>query len=178
VIPVDAGREPWQPGLDNGDETLLQAYLRMPKDSPQSIPWYVSMLEHPASPLALPGAVSLFEHDCIHLVLGRGLASRDEAFVLGFTMGSSRSCTRWQRELFLVCAQRLYRGSFRFSKADTEVYELAFETARTSNVEPLDQPNYRDHLPLSLANVREALGISVEKLRTLYEIERSLSKSP
>jgi hypothetical protein len=32
-------------------------------------------------------------HDCMHVILGRGLLNQDEAFVIGFTMGSARKIT-------------------------------------------------------------------------------------
>ena len=63
----------WNPGLKNDAVRLGDVYDGMPKDPASAVPWYVRMLENPASPLALPGAIDLFGHDCLHALLGRGL---------------------------------------------------------------------------------------------------------
>ena len=62
----------WNPGLKNDAVRLGDVYDGMPKDPASAVPWYVRMLENPASPLALPGAIDLFGHDCLHALLGRG----------------------------------------------------------------------------------------------------------
>src|SRR5262245_53610248 len=109
----------WNPGLDDPERSLASIYQSMPGNLVGAIPWLVKLLENPKSPLAFPGAIDLFGHDCIHILLGRGLLPQDEAFVIGFTMGSSR-CPRWQAAMFRWCAEQLYQGTFRFSHLDAE----------------------------------------------------------
>jgi hypothetical protein len=91
LTPQNSPRD-WDPGLDNDGLTLCSVYDGMPKDGADAVPWYVRLLENPRSPVALPGAIDLFGHDCLHIVLGRGLLAQDEAFVIGYTMGSAPRC--------------------------------------------------------------------------------------
>jgi hypothetical protein len=163
----------WDPGLDNGRRSLAEVYETLPGNAPSKVPWYVRTLEHPSSPLALAGATDLFGHDCIHVVLGRGLTPQDEAFVLGFTMGASRRSCSWQRRLYRLCAQRIYRGAYRFSRLDGEVFDFAVEAARSAGTEPLHRSDfYRARFHHPLGDIRRALGVKVDVLARIYERER------
>jgi hypothetical protein len=164
----------WAPGLANADQTLAAVYAGMPRDPASTVAWYVKLLENPKSPLALPGAVDLFGHDCIHILLGRGLSSRDEAFVLGFTMGSSPSLRAWQTALFRCCARRLYRNPYRFSELDDRVYLFARDAARRIGCRPLPGFDYRQAFERPLGELRGALRLDASRLRALYaeELER------
>ena len=73
------------------------------------IHWFVWLLENPSSPISLTGAVDLYNHDIIHILLNRGMEVKDEAMVIGFTMGNSKSTSSWVRWLFEFCARYLYR---------------------------------------------------------------------
>ena len=64
------------------------------------IHWFVWLLENPSSPISLTGAVDLYNHDIIHILLNRGMEVKDEAMVIGFTMGNSKSTSSWVRWLF------------------------------------------------------------------------------
>jgi hypothetical protein len=163
----------WNPGLDNGDRRLSEVYKTMPGDPPSRVPWYVRVLENPASPLALAGAVDLFGHDCIHIVLGRGLLQQDEAFVLGFSMGASRRCSDWQRALFRFCARRVYRGPYQFRDVDGEVFDFAVDAGRSAGAEPLHAVDFRALFERPLSEVRRRLGVRADVLRSLYQVERT-----
>ena len=57
----------------------------------EDVPLIIKLVENPKYDIGLfAGNVSLYNHDCIHLLLGRGLRVKDEAFVIGFTMGSTK----------------------------------------------------------------------------------------
>jgi hypothetical protein len=161
----------WNPGLDNAESSLGSWYRSLPGDAASTVPWYVALLENPASPLALAGAVDLFAHDCVHILLGRGLLQQDEAFVLGFTMGSSRRCSAWQAALFRFCARRVYRGTYRFSALDDEVFAFALVAARRLRCMPLDSVDFRAALERPLSELRRSLGLDVAALRALYAKE-------
>jgi hypothetical protein len=167
----------WTPSLDDAESCLGSAYAAMPRDPPGAVPWYVRLLENPRSPVALAGAIDLFGHDCIHIVLGRGLTPQDEAFVLGFTMGSSR-CPRWQAALFCWCARWLYRGSYRFQPRHCEVYRAAFEAARSGGVKALDGIDFQSWLDVPLGQLRRWLGIAPGWLHSLYAEEARRWPSP
>jgi len=54
------------------------------------------------------GAVDLKRHDDIHLALGRGLLPKDEAFAIGFTMGTSNKVSTAEEKLFGWISKHLY----------------------------------------------------------------------
>lgn len=165
-------QQSWTPSRYDSRRTLGDLYACLPGDAATSVPWYVKLLENPKSPLALAGAVDLFTHDCIHLVLGRGLLPQDEAFVLGFTMGTSARCPRWNVRLFAFCARRLYGSSYRFSDLDHAVFHYAVRAGRTSRVMPLGDVDFTALLDQPLVRVRDRLGLSRRLLDEIYQGER------
>lgn len=162
----------WTPGLYDDQRTLGELYACLPGDAANDVPWYVRLLENPESPVALAGAVDLFSHDCIHLVLGRGLLPQDEAFVLGFTMGTSAPCPGWHARLLGYCARYLYRGPYRFSELDREVFHYAVAAGRTSQALPLGGIDFAALLDRPLAGVREHVGLRWQWLDAVYQSER------
>ena len=58
----------------------------------EDVPLIIKLVENPKyfTSKLFTGAVDLFTHDCIHVLLGRGLLPKDEAFVIGYTMGSGK----------------------------------------------------------------------------------------
>jgi len=161
----------WSPGLDNSESSLASIYRGMPRDTESAIPWLVRLLENPTSPVALAGAIDLFGHDCIHVLLGRGLLPQDEAFVLGFTMGSSAASPRWQMALFRWCAEHLYPSAYRFSRLDAEVFAFAHGAARRWRGPSLDRVDFRAWLERPLGALRGALRIDPSWLRAVYREE-------
>jgi hypothetical protein len=163
----------WNPGLDNEGATLRDQYLAMPRAQAPSIPWYIKLLENPASPIAFPGAVDIFAHDCIHIVLGRGALAQDEAFVVGFTMGASGRLSRRQQRWFRLWASVVYRGMYRFTPIDRQVFDLGIETAARMNPAPLDRVAFEPLMDRPLGEIRAELGIDRAQLITTYERERA-----
>jgi hypothetical protein len=173
MMPSASSRD-WRPGLANDHQTLGEVLATLPGDPASSVPWYVRMLENPKSPVAFGGAIDLFGHDCIHVLLGRGTDQQDEAFVIGFTMGASGELTRWQELAFRWCTANLYRGVYRFSAEDQEVFDLAVSVGRSSGCRPLHTVDYRPLLHMPLGQVRPLLGIRVDMLCMAYECEYRL----
>ena len=167
-------KDEWNPGLDNAGASLRSVYSSLPGNGPADVPWYVRLLESPRSPLALAGAIDLFGHDCLHVLLGRGLLQQDEAFVLGFTMGSAQSCPDWQARCFRWCAEHLYRGAYRFGAIDGQVFRYAFEAARCGSCVALSDFDFRAWLDRPLAALRAETGIEPAWLRGLYAAEAAL----
>ena len=89
----------WSPGLDNDDLTLEYVLETMPGVDAVEIPLIIRLFENPSSMIAFPGAISLERHDAMHVLLGRGLMIQDEAFVIGYTMGSHKKLKDWQKLL-------------------------------------------------------------------------------
>ena len=90
------------------------------------IHWFVWLIENPKSPVSLTGAVDLHNHDIIHILLDRNMDVRDEAMVIGFTMGNSKMTSSWVRWLFEFCAKYLYPVGYRFDEQDLLEYERGF----------------------------------------------------
>ena len=93
---------------------------------PSKIHWFVWLLENPKSPISLTGAIDLYNHDIIHILLDRGMLNRDEAMVIGFTMGNSETTSSRVRWLFEFCARYLYPESYRFNEYDLLEFERGF----------------------------------------------------
>ena len=54
------------------------------------------------------GSTDLRTHDFIHILLGRGVMIKDEAFVIGFTMGNANRVTTTEERLFSLITQYFY----------------------------------------------------------------------
>jgi hypothetical protein len=85
----------WQIALSRSELTLRERLdsLAAVGARQQEIPLIVHLLENPKYRLPgmtlFHGAVNIEAHDRIHILLGRGLLTEDEAFIIGFTMGST-----------------------------------------------------------------------------------------
>jgi hypothetical protein len=82
----------------------------------KQIHWFIWLMENPNSPIALTGAIDLYNHDIIHILLDRGMDIRDEAMVIGFTMGNSNKTRSWVRWIFEFIAQHLYPAGYKFGE--------------------------------------------------------------
>ena len=94
--------EQWVPKGDKKLKTFIKE-MEPFKLHQEDVPLIIKLVENPnyATSKLFTGAVDLFTHDCIHALLGRGLLPKDEAFVIGFTMGSTKKMSRWRKSLFL-----------------------------------------------------------------------------
>ena len=165
--------EDWHLPLTRGGVTLDQAIddLARVGAAPEEIPFMVRLAENPEYDL-FHGAVDLRTHDCIHLLLGRGLLAKDEAFVIGFTMGSTHKMGATEEKLFTLVAQHLYPGIYRFDEDDVRVFRDAVRLAFVSDCAALDKVDYDRHLERTLDELRRDLGIEVDLLHAYYAIER------
>ena len=91
------------------------------------IPWLVWLMENPKSPLHLHGASALNDHDYVHVILDRGQANNDEAFVIGFTMGNDDRTKNWEVKLFKFISSKLYPKKERFTKEQLKIFDEGFK---------------------------------------------------
>ena len=162
----------WFPGLDNDERTLRAVLAELPAAPPTAIPWIVRAFENDKSWLRLHGAVNLRKHDMIHVLLGRGLLDQDEAFVIGFTMGSTRAVSRPERWFFKFAVSRLYPEPYRISRRMLAAYDLGLEAGGGLGVRNLHLAVDDDMLDRPLGETRRALRIDTERLRQFYARER------
>lgn len=167
----------WFIPLSEGKLTLKEAFENMQTIAldQDSIPLIVQLVENPDFDLPgidiFSGATNLKTHDYIHLLLGRGVLPKDEAFVLGFTMGSTNRVGDFEKALYGLFTRFLYPKHYQFSKQDFELYKDAVRLGHISDCTPLDKVDYEAIEHLSLDDAREHLGIEKSLLKAFYEIE-------
>jgi hypothetical protein len=164
----------WNPGLSNGDLTLGEVKETLPANSPEDISKIVKLLENPASPIALKGAVSLDRHDAIHILLGRGLLPQDEAFVIGFTMGTSKNLSKIEEFIFKKISMYLYPKIYRFTRRHLKAYDLGVKYGKESATEKIYEFPFEDHEQTKISELRDTLGINIAELKEIYRQEQNL----
>ena len=125
---------------------------------PSTIHRFVCLLENPKSPISLTGAIDLYNHDIIHFLLDSGMLTRDEAMVIGFTMGNSETTSSWVRWLFEFGARYLYPVSYRFNEYDLLEFERGFAYGYTRS---------RRNIHLAKFDVKQ----DIEEIRNEWDIE-------
>jgi len=142
----------------------------------EDIPLIIQLVENPKFDFpgitVFNGAVDLHTHDCIHALLGRGLLPHDEAFTIGFTMGSTNRVTSTEEKLFTLAAKYLYPGPYKFDDDDIEIFKDAIRLGYISDCQPLNQVDYTPYMSQPISEVRQALGLEVDLLRAYYRIEQ------
>jgi hypothetical protein len=173
-----APHEQWHIPISEEKLNLGEAYdaLRTIGLEPQQIPLMVQLVENPRFDLPgfdlFPGATSLETHDYIHILLGRGLLPLDEAFVLGFTMGSTNRVSATEEALYTFFARYLYPQGYRFGDIEVAVFRDAVRLGYISDCVSLAGVDFVALRELTLAQARQQLGIEVPLLRAYFEIER------
>ncbi|MFM7034032.1 MAG: hypothetical protein ACKOYJ_02390 [Planctomycetia bacterium] len=162
----------WFPGLDNDHRTLREVIATLPAAPPAAIPWIVRLFENPHGWLRLHGAIDLANHDRIHVLLGRGLLDQDEAFVIGFTMGSTKSVSRLERWFFKCAVSHLYPDPYRIPWPILAAYDLGLEAGREMGVRNIHRVVNDAMLDRPLGDLRRELGIDTRRLREFYARER------
>lgn len=143
---------------------------------PEDIPLIIQLVENPKFDIPginiFNGAVDLFQHDCIHALLGRGLLPHDEAFTIGFTMGSTNRVTTAETRLYAMAAKYLYPGPYKFRDEDIAIFKDAVHLGYISDCIPLDSIDFKPLMDLSLAEARLAIGLETDLIAAYYGIER------
>ena len=143
--------------------------------SQDEAPFIVRLMENPAfdmPPLAMfRGCVNLEQHECIHLLLGRGTSLMDEAFTIGFTMGSTKRMSTSSTDLFAKVAERIYPKDYRFPPAASRVFRDAVHLASLSDCQRLDAVDFHPLMDLPLSEIRRRLGIEEALLTAYYKVE-------
>ena len=130
---------------------------------PSTIHWFVWLLENPKSPISLTGAIDLYNHDIIHILLDRGMLNRDEAMVIGFTMGNSETTSSRVRWLFEFCARYLYPVSYRFNEYDLLEFERGFAYGYTRSRRNIHLAKF--DVKRDIEEIRKEWGIELINIR-------------
>ena len=129
-------------------------------DRQESIPKIVRLLENPVSPFALPGNIDLFGHDCLHVLLGRGFSAEDEAFVVGFSMGTDDTCRWWHVLVFKIASLWLYPKVYRLTQAQLEIFDAGFIYGQVLESRNLHQVDWRSLTNVSIEQLRLRFGMA------------------
>jgi hypothetical protein len=167
----------WHVPLSRGEMALAEAHRTLQPFALQQreVPLLVQLVENPRFDLPgveiFSGATDLRKHDYLHLLLGRGLLPKDEAFVLGFTMGSTNRVGEVEERLFTLIARYAYPKTYRFDDEDVAVYRDAVRLAYVSDCRPLAEVDFNSMLDWPLGRIRQEVGVEEDLLRAYYAIE-------
>lgn len=170
----------WSIALSRGELTLDEALddLHRVNHTDHETPLIVKLVENPAFQLPgfefFNGAVDIHDHDCIHILLGRGLLPKDEAFVIGFTMGSSRRMTTLEERSFAWISRNLYPGPYRLSDDDVTVFRKAAHLGFVSCCQSLNEVDFKALGNVRLDAIRDRVGLEIPLLEAYYRIERDM----
>ena len=171
--------ETWHIPLRDDSITIRKALKSMEsfKLDPNDVPPIIRFMENPKYNL-LPGAVTLEMHDIIHVLLGRGLLVKDEAFVIGFTMGTSRPMTKLEKLSFLFVTRFLYPVGYRFRKEEIEIFENGLRLGKRMGCPDLSEVDLTQYLSYTIEKARKKLNFDVGELMKEYILEKSAYDSP
>ncbi|OUS28481.1 hypothetical protein A9Q99_13280 [Gammaproteobacteria bacterium 45_16_T64] len=142
----------------------------------EEIPLLIKLVENPK--FSIPGitlfhgAVELKQHDCIHVLLGRGLLPKDEAFVIGFTMGSTNQVSTAEESMFCKITKHLYPRIYKFNDEEISIFKDAVRLGTISDCKPLDCFDFESWQHKPLADIRIAAGIEPELIEAYYQVEK------
>jgi len=168
----------WHISLSNADITLRQALADLDtfKADQDDIPLMVQLVENPKFRIPgveiFHGAVDLQQHDCIHILLGRGLSSIDEAFTIGFTMGTTNKVSTTEERLYSLIAQYFYPSVYQFSDNDIEVFKNAVRLGYISSCQALDTVDFVQFMDESMISIRQSVCLESDLLLAYYCIEQ------
>jgi len=100
------------------------------------------------------------------------LLPQDEAFVIGYTMGTAGDrISKEEVKLFKMISSKLYPDIYRFRKTDIIAYDLGFAYGQKAK-RPVYEFDFMKHLGASLNELRQMFGVDIAALRKLYAREK------
>ena len=168
----------WHIPFSNDAMTLREAHASLSSlgAKQESIPLMIQLVENPRFDIPgfdiFHGAVDLKTHDYIHLILGRGLLDKDEAFTIGFTMGSTDKVSTLEETLYALASKHLYPKVYQFDDEAIRIFKDAVRLGFISDCLPLNQINYEKYLDCSLKNIRREIQLEGDLILAYYRIEK------
>jgi len=178
ALPITKKWRDWHIPLSQERATLSEALANLQALGAKQaeIPLMVQLVENPNFDLPggdlFHGRVDLQTHDIIHILLGRGLLMNDEAFAIGFTMGSTNRVTTTEELLYTLISKYVYPNVYQFDDAAVRIFRDATKLGYISDCTPLNQIDFEPLMGEPLDRVREVIGLEPELLRAYYEIEK------
>ena len=150
--------------------TLKDCLQSLQGDEQSAIPFLVRLLENPESIVPLPGKINLYNHDCLHILLDRGISLFDEAFVVGFTMGSDLKTNRFHLAVFKFLSNLLYPQPYKFNRQQFKLFKIAFNYARKLKAKNLNQIDFKAYENQTVEELRKLLGIDLAEVKQCFEL--------
>jgi hypothetical protein len=163
----------WYPGLHQPWRKVSEVHATLPKVPSSEIPWLIRLFENPESWFRFRGAIHLADHDVLHLLLGRGLQDQDEAFVLGFAMGTAKKVSRIQYHIFRWFIVHVYPEPYRIPKFVLPAFDFGVQCGIETGRKDLYREPLIDLMNLSLEEARMRCEIDVEVLYRYFRRERA-----
>jgi hypothetical protein len=163
----------WYPGIDQASRTIDSVIRSMPAAPASKIPRIVRLFENPESWIRFRGAVDLEDHDVMHVLLGRGLQDQDEAFVLGFAMGTAKQVRWWEYHFFQFLIARVYPEPYRIPKFLHPAFRLGVQCGQETGNRNLFKSSLKNLRALTVEAARREAGIDTEVLRRYYREEQA-----
>ncbi|MDZ4853002.1 MAG: hypothetical protein SGI77_27255, partial [Pirellulaceae bacterium] len=162
----------WYPGLNNETATIGEILATLPKVPETAIPWLIRFFENPDSWFRFRGAIHLADHDVLHVLLGRGLQDQDEAFVLGFAMGTAKKVSRFQYYVFKWVMVHLYPEPYRIPSFLLPAFDIGMRCGIQTGRKNLYQEPLKELKNLTVKEARNHCGIDSIILRQGFREEQ------
>jgi hypothetical protein len=134
----------------------------------KDISFMIWLIENPKSPFHLHGSASLKDHDAIHVLLECGQSNDEEAFVIGFTMGTDDRIKPWEVKIFKFISRFLYPKKNRFTKAQIEIFDIGFKYGNSRNTNRIGEVDWTKYnLDVPLKEIQLGFGIMDNELSYL-----------
>jgi hypothetical protein len=168
--------ENWHISLKCGSKKLKNALKEMEpfKLEQGDVPFIIRLVENPKYDVGVfTGNVDLFTHDCVHVLLGRGLLVKDEAFVIGYTMGSTKKMPRWRRNLFMFISKHLYPEGYKFKEEERFVFNagVVLGSKCPTDLSKVDFKRGKESGE-TVMKIRKKIKINEKALENYYKIEK------
>src|SRR5690606_37917555 len=103
-----------------------------------------------------------------------GLLPQDEAFVIGYTMGTAGNISEIESGLFKLITKKLYPHPYKFSNADVVAYNLGLQLGKLNPVGRIYEIPLEAMMEKNLGELRREVGIDIAALRGVYGAEKIL----
>ena len=175
--PYDPKLLEWHPPLWEDHRTLQEVYDELMSfgNDQTEVPLIVRLVENPEYHFNglgfFKGRVTLKQHDIIHILLGRGTMLADEAFVLGFTMGSTDRVSPLEETLFKSINNIFYPKAYRFTESGQRIFKEAIWLGYISDCDSLDIVDFEPMMSWPLKDVRAHIRLETDLLQSYYRVE-------
>jgi len=178
AIPPPINWQDWHFPFSQDQITLRQAKdtLQVIGMKQSEVPLMIQLVENPRYDIPgfdiFHGAVDLKTHDSIHITLGRGLLPKDEAFVIGFTMGSTHRVSTHEENLYALVSKYFYPKANRFDDEAIQIFKDATKLAYISECQPLNKVDFDSYLDRPLREIRRSIGLESDLILAYFGIEK------